>query len=206
MLALGGVGLAILLSSIVALGILLVLGFVHDRNVFTEHWMPAVVAGLFLVGIVPVANAIYWVRQKEFEGCVQDRDKRYELLASTARAYTNLFKVHTELSYVARQMAPAQTCKLRAETRRLVVESLVRLRSDLVKDRIRLESQLGADSALISRYLPDSIREYDAIAQNYDNQVKPGSTLDPTPENELVKAVNALIGSMAREASSRECR
>ena len=206
MLGLGSVGVAILVASLLALGLLLLLGFRYHRVIFVEHWMPAVVAGLFLIGIVPVANGIYWVRQKEFEGCIQDRDKRYELLASTARTYTNLFKVHTELAYLTRKMAQLEASKARPDTRRLSLKASLRLRSELVKERIRLESQIAADSALMNRYLPASHAAYNAVAVSYDNKVKAESLLDPTPENELVKAVNGLVGSMEKEARSRECQ
>jgi len=205
MFELGAVGLAMFLLVALVLLLLLVCGFMCHRRHFLQHWMPAVIGGLFLIGIVPVANSIYWVRQQEFEGCVQDRDKSYELLASTARAYTNLFKVHTELAHLSQQMVSLQTRKLRPEHRRLSLEALLRLRSELVKERIRLESQIAADSALMSRYLPENLTVYNTLALKYDKQAKPGSTLDPTRDNKLVQAVTELVGSMAKEARKSEC-
>jgi hypothetical protein len=205
-LDLGYFAIAMLVASLLLLGLSLIVGLLYSRTAFVEHWMPAFVAGLFLIGIVPVANSIYWVRQKDFEGCVQDRDKRYELLASTARTYTNLFKVHTELAYLSRQIAAPAMSALRADIRRPSLEALVRLKSELAKERIRLESQIGADSALMNRYLPGSHADYNAVALNYDDHVKPGSLLDPTRDTELVRAVNALVRSMEKEARSRECQ
>ncbi len=209
---------------VLPLGILLLLvlaiGLIYAREHFLKHWMPAVVAGLFLAGIVPFANEIYWRRQKDFEICAQDREKRYELLGSVAKTYTNLFKIHTRLTHLSNEQATedralrrmAKQRKASKDVMQVYISRLTALnaeRSELYKERSRLESQLGGDSALISRfYSQDVLRQYDQLASSYDRRISEVAPFIPTQDNPVVKSVFQLVGVMAEQAKEkdRECK
>lgn len=53
-----------------------------------DKWMPAVISGAILFTLVPVANYMYWARQREIEGQIQCVAKRREVYAELAAAYT----------------------------------------------------------------------------------------------------------------------
>ena len=190
------IGAGLLLIGIVVYGI------IYRREEFAKEWLPSVITGLFVAGILPLANDVYWKRQKQFETCVQDRDKRYELLASTARTYTALFKVHTRLHDNNQQ----RKTELRSRGSTLRTERILRLeneRLELLKERMRLEGEIGADSALVDRYLPGVITPYFDLAREYD--IRTTQTLYPTPTEPLVQQAHKLIADMAQEARRLEC-
>jgi hypothetical protein len=192
--------------------VLLIIGlFSRYRKLVIAKAGPAFIAGLFAAFIIPLATEIYWKRQKDFEICVQDRAKRYDLVGSTARTYTTLFKIHTRLF----QLSQERTSENRArggkhsdslQTPILRSQTLDTLRSDLVKERIQLEGQLGADSALVAQYLPKAALRYYEVAKLYDGRTSGESAFFPNPTEPLVTSVVDLIVVMANEARSYECR
>jgi hypothetical protein len=202
---------------LLAVLVLLVIGLFSPgfrKIVIAKAW-PAFIAGLFAAFIIPLATEIYWKRQKDFEICIQDRTKRYELVGSTSRTYSTLFKIHTRLHEIARERsaedrairkhaAMKQAAALAVHAAHLVV--LDTLRSDLVKERIRLEGQLGADSALVAQYLPAAANEYYAVAKLYDRRTSEHSSFFPTPAEQVVDGAFKLIGQMAQEARTHECK
>jgi hypothetical protein len=209
--------MALIFAFIVALIILAVAiwGFCSDRPVFYEHWVPALITGLFLVGILPIANEIYWKRQKDYEICVQDREKRYSLMGSTAKTYTSIFKVHTRLYELAKEKSKEEKNlqKLAPGARdsdglaKIYLDRVARLdqlKSDLEKELIQQQSQIGSDSALVSRYLPTVQTKYFQLANMYDERVSKVGNFLPTKNDPLVKGVSDLVASMAQEALTNE--
>jgi hypothetical protein len=205
----------------VAVGFLLVValvyGVIYAYPEFKMQWMPAILAGLFLIGIVPYANDLYWKRQKRFETCIQDRLKRYELLGSTAKTFTSIFKTHTRLHQLSQARSEEEraiqklakqpnkaTNALQIHVGRLA--SFEAVQSDLEKELIHLQGQLGADSALIAHYFPAVLEQYSPLTKEYDDRVASGQTFLPTPEDVLVQKVYALITSIAEEARKHECK
>jgi hypothetical protein len=195
----------------------LVYGIVYAYTEFKTQWMPAVLAGLFLIGIVPYANELYWKRQKRFETCIQDRLKRYELLGSAAKTYTSIFKSHTRLYQLSQARSEEEqvihklakqpnkaTNARQIHTGRLA--SIQALQSDLEKELIHLQGQLGADSALIAHYFPAVVHQYSTLAKKYDRRISSGYPFLPTQADSLVQKVNELITSMAAEARTHECK
>jgi hypothetical protein len=190
-------------------------GFRQDKNNFLEHWAPALITGLFLIGILPIANEIYWKRQKDYEICVQDREKRYSLIGSTAKTFTNIFKIHTRLYELAKEVSQEEKVIIRQGSEKAKSDSireihtehlkeLNALKSNLQRELIQLQSQLGSDSAVVARYLPAMASHYFNAAKAYDDRVSKVQNFLPNPTDPLVKEVNKLIELMATEAQRNE--
>jgi hypothetical protein len=186
----------------------------YRKIIIAKAW-PAFIAGLFAAFIIPLATEIYWKRQKDFEICIQDRAKRYELVGSTARTYSTLFKIHTRLDEMAREWAAEDRAIRKPAARKQVAAPAIHsahlvaldaLRSDLVKERIRLEGQLGADSALVAQYLPGVAKEYYEVGGLYDRRTSEQPTFLPTPAEQVVDRTFKLIALMAEEARTHECK
>lgn len=190
-------------------------GFFKARDKFLEHWAPALLTGLFLVGILPIANEIYWKRQQAFENCVQDRDKRYNLIGSTAKTFTNVFKVHTRLYELAKEMAQEEKVIIKQSSQNAKSDGLKEihlerlkelnaLKSSLQRELIQLQSQIGSDSALVARYLPRLASQYFKASKMYDDRVSTVQNFLPNPTDPLVIEVNKLVELMATEAQTNE--
>jgi len=189
-------------------------GFRKDKDKFLEHWAPALITGLFLVGILPIANEIYWKRQQAFENCVQDRDKRYNLLGSTAKTFTNVFKVHTRLYELAEEISQEEKVIIKSSRnaksdglKEIHIERLKELnalKSSLQRELIQLQSQIGSDSALVARYLPRLASQYFKASKAYDDRVSTVQNFLPNPTDPLVIEVNKLVELMATEAQTNE--
>jgi hypothetical protein len=207
--------LVILAIAIVAIGIAIIWGFRQDRSKFLEHFAPAIITGFFLIGILPIANDMYWRRQKDYEICVQDRERRYGLIGSTAKTFTSIFKTHTRLYELAAEVSEQEkvllhqaSVKVKSNTIKEVhferLKELNALKSDLQKNLIQLQGQIGSDSALVARYLPGTANQYFNAAKQYDDRVSKSRNFLPNPSDPLVKQVNELIQLMAMEAQRNE--
>lgn len=183
------------------------------RIVLIKAW-PAVIGGLFVAYIVPSATEIYWKRQKDFETCLQDRAKRYDLVGSTARTYTSLFKIHTRLHQLANEWLDTEKA-IRTQTRQCRslqnvcaahLAAIDTLRADLLKERIRLEGQIGADSALVSHYLPEAANKYYEVGTQYERHTSKTPTFLPAASDPLVQATEGLLHLMREEARKHDCR
>lgn len=198
--------------------IVLAYGLTGPKEHFLKHWVPAFITGLFLTGLVPFASNVYWKRQQDVERCVQDREKRYELLGSVARTYTHLFKIHTRLADSSKEQLQEEQALRKLGRQKKAVKDVMQIhlarlaalaaeRSDLKKERSRLEGQIGADSALISRiYTRDIILRYQELAVSYDIRTSGASPVVPTPDDPTVKGAAKLVESMAQEARDHECK
>ncbi len=205
----------VIFAAVILFGVLL-FGLIKYPEDFRQKWLPSFITGVFLVATLPVANEFYWRRQKQFEACVQDRDRRYELLGSTANTYTSLFKVHTQLYHLGQERSKQERAIRRLAAQKGGSQESVQIPnsrvlalnaqiSELIKERIRLEGQLGADSALIARYLPGAWQKYAALAAAYDQRTSRAEPFFPGPKEPLVLDAQVLISAMAKEAMEREC-
>ena len=89
--------------ALILLIIIFLVGLNKKLDKVVEYWVPALITGIFIVGILPIANHAYWMQRKKFEKSARDRNKRYELISSTAKTYTTLFKIHTRFHQLAQE-------------------------------------------------------------------------------------------------------
>ena len=199
----------IIIIALIILIIVSIYGFLKARDVFLEHWVPALITGLFLVSILPVVNHAYWKRKINYDKCVQDRIKRYEIVGSTARVYTTLFKTLTRIHNLFEEQSTIENKIKKLSGKENINKDIMQvynnrlstlnaLRSDLEKERIKLEGEIGAISALIAHYIPEVSNQYFTLAKSYDNRTSMDKTFLPKSNDPVVQDTNKLIEKISR--------
>ena len=208
----------IAIAALILLIIIFVIGLKNKLDKVVEHWVPALITGILIVGVLPIANQAYWMQRKKFEKSARDFSKRYELISSTSKIYTTLFKIHTQFhllkekrSDIEKEIEKLTTEKkgninlIQIQAARLA--ALYTLRLDLEKERIHLESEVGGISALILNYFPRDIAEqFNKVALLYDERTSASRPFIPTREDPIVKETTKLVGEMAKKVKEYESK
>lgn len=207
-----------LILALILLIVIFSIGLTKGLKELKKHWVPALITGIFIVGILPIANQFYWIHRKNFEKTASDCSKRYELISSTAKTYSLLFKIHTRLHQLAQERTriendiqkldadeKASTNVIRVKTAHLA--ALYALRSDLEKERIQLEGQLGGISGIILNYFPAEISEkFNEVALLYDKSTSAPKPFIPNRKDPVVNGVTELVAEMATKVKEYESK
>jgi len=208
----------ILISALILLIIIFFIGIKKNLSELKEHWVPALITGIFIVGILPLANQFYWKDRKNFEKCSNDRNKRYELISSTAKTYTILFKIHTRFHQLEQERSQIEkkienlTAEKKDNTNLIQIQgarldTLDTLQLDLEKERIQLESQLAAISGIFLNYFPpDVAKQFNKVAVLYDEATSAPKPFVPTRDHPVVKETEKLVNEMAIKVKEYESK
>jgi len=166
-------------------------------KIFLEKWVPAIITGGFLVGLVPLINYFYWKRRREIEEEKIKLEKQIEVWTSTSRLFASCFQHINRIREIKEKID-----KTKGEEKKRLSEMV----EELDTKRIDIEPELSSHLKSIAVYFGEEPANKSKDFKNYYNELTLKAEREPLKADmgsELVQKAFSLLDSMGEEIKGK---
>jgi len=165
-------------------------------SIFLEKWVPPIITGLFLIGLVPLINYLYWKKRREIEDKKIKLERQIEAWTSTSRLFASCFQHINRIQELKEKINSTSN----SEEKNRLSEMVEKLDTK----RIEIESDLSSNLKSVAVYFGDGPKKKSDEYRNYYNQLTiEGKPLKADMDSELVQLAFSLLDSMGEEIKGK---
>lgn len=167
-------------------------------KIFLEKWVPAIITGGFLVGLVPLINYFYWKKRREIEEEKIKLEKQIEVWTSTSRLFASCFQHINRIREIKEKIDKTKGGEEKKRLSEMVEE--------LDTKRIDIEPELSSHLKSVAVYFCEEPAKKSEEYRDYYNKLTmkaDGRPLNADMGSELVQKAFSLLDSMGEEIKGK---